>query len=207
MATGYLQKRGKVWYARYRDESGRERWKSLETNSKEIAQAKLSKVIEAVEKHEVGWRLQPKPLHDYLLDYLAICEAEHSPKTYRNEKQILYDFIKFCSVQYLHQVTADRVEAYKVKRAREVSKSTVNRCITVVKACFNRAMALGFIERNPGQFIKKLKEEQQQIKFLGDEEIRSLLEASSPRVRQIITVFLHTGLRICAGRMWISATT
>lgn len=196
MATGYLQKRGLVWYARYRDESGRERWKSLETNSKEIASAKLAKVIEAVEKHEVGWRLQPKPIHDYLLEYLAICEAEHSKKTYRHEKQILYEFIKFCGVQYLHQITPDRIEAYKVKRAREVSKSTVNRTITVVKAFLNRAVALGFIERNPAQFVKKLKEEQQQIKFLGDEEIRKLLDAASPRVRQMITVFLHTGMRL-----------
>lgn len=196
MARGYLQKRSKVWYARYQDESGRERWKSLETNSKEIAQAKLAKLIEAIEKHEVGWRLQPKPIHDYLLEYLAICGAEHSPKTYRHEKQILYEFIKFCSVQYLHQVTADRVEAYKVKRAKEVSKSTVNRTITVIKAFLNRAVQIGYLERNPAQFVKKLKEEQRQIKFLGDEEIQKLIETASPRVRQIITVFLHTGMRL-----------
>jgi len=91
MAIGHLHKRDKVWYARYKDRNGRLRWKSLETNSKEIAKGKLSKILEALEKESMGWQLSPKAIPQYLQEYLDICKAEHSPRTYRHEKQILED--------------------------------------------------------------------------------------------------------------------
>lgn len=196
MAIGHLHKRDKVWYARYKDRNGRLRWKSLETNSKEIAKGKLSKILEALEKESMGWQLSPKAIPQYLQEYLDICKAEHSPRTYRHEKQILEDFLKFCKPEALHQITADRVEAYKVKRVHDVSKSTVNRAVTVIKAFLNRAVMLGYLEKNPAQFVKKFKEDQKQIQYLADQDIKKLLEVCSPRVRQLVTVFLHTGMRL-----------
>ncbi len=196
MASGHLHKRGKVWYARYQDESGTLRWKSLKTNSKDIARAKIARLLEALEKAEVGWRLNPKLIADYLKEYLQICETEHSQKTYRVEKQILEDFIGFIGVQYLHQVMADKIEAYKIKRAKEVSKSTINRALGVIKAFLNRAVALNYLERNPSQFVKRLKEEQKHIEFVSDDNLKKLLKACSPRVREIVTVFVLTGMRL-----------
>lgn len=196
MAKGHLIKRSKIWYARYYSPSGRRKWHSLQTTSKEIAQAKFSKLIESIEKQEVGWRLRGVLITEYLPQYIAICEVEHAKKTYRTEKQILKDFLAFANVQYLHQIASDRLEAYKVKRAKEVSKSTINRSITVIKAFLNRAVILGFLEKNPVQYVKKLKEEQRQIKYLSDIELRKLLKVCSPKVMQIITVFALTGMRL-----------
>ena len=196
MANASLFKRGKVWYARYYDLSGHRQWQSLKTNSKEIAQAKIAKFQESLEKQEVGWKLRGVAISEYLSKYLDICEAEHSKRTYRVEKQVLRDFLEFAKIQFLHQITADRVEAYKVKRAKEVSKSTVNRTITIIKAFINRAVAMGFLEKNPAQYVKKLKEEQRQIKYLSDIELKKLLQACSPKVKQIVTVFALTGMRL-----------
>ena len=196
MATRHILKRGKVWYARYHDRNGRLRWLSLKTNSKEIARQKFAQLEEALEKEDLGWRINPKLISEYLPEYLAICQAEHSKRTYRHEKQILEDFLKFCGAQNLKQITADIVEKYKVKRVHEVSKSTVNRSMTVIKAFLNRSVQLGYLEKNPAQFVKKLKEDQRQIKHLGDEEVKKLLKVCSPRVRQIVTVFLLTGMRL-----------
>lgn len=196
MARGYRIKRGKVWYARFYDKGGRRQWKSLNTTSSEIAQKKLSDLIEDIEKRELGWRINPKPISEYVTEYLAICEAEHSPRTYRVECQLLNAFVSFLGVQSLHQVSADRIEAYKVLRAKEVSPSTVNRLITVVKAFFNRAVQLGYLERHPAQYVKRLKEKQRQIKYLSDIEVKKLLRVCSPRVGRMVTVFLLTGLRL-----------
>ncbi len=196
MAKGHIVRRGKVWYGRFYDDTGHRQWKSLKTNSKEIAQAKFSKVIQSIEKHEVGWRLKGKLISDYLPEYLAICEAEHSPKTYRHEKQILEAFTQFTGAQYLHQIAADKIEAYKVKRATDVKKPTVNRTITAIKSFLNRAVQLGYLEKNPAQFVKKLKEEQTHIKHLSDGEIKKLLTVCSPRVQKIVTLFLLTGMRL-----------
>jgi integrase len=196
MAKGHIVKRGKVWYARFYDGTGHRQWQSLKTNSREIAQAKFSKVIQAIEKHEVGWRLKGKLVSEYLTEYLALCEAEHSKRTYRVEKQILEEFTGFSGAQYLHQITADKVESYKVKRSKDVKKSTVNRTVTAIKSFLNRAVQLGYLEKNPAQFVKKLKEEQTQIKHLSDDEAKKLLKVCSPRVKQIVTLFLLTGMRL-----------
>lgn len=152
--------------------------------------------MESLEKHEVGWKKKGKLLQDYSKEYLSLCSAEHSKKTYRVDKQVLAGFEKFVNVQYLHQITVDRVEAYKVQRAKQVSKSTVNRTIAIIKAFLNRAVALGYLDRNPAHLVKRLKEEQKQIKHLSDEEVKKLLEVSSPRVRQVVTIFLLTGMRL-----------
>ncbi|HNX69627.1 MAG TPA: tyrosine-type recombinase/integrase [Candidatus Omnitrophota bacterium] len=196
MAKGHIVRRGKVWYARFYDGTGHRQWQSLKTNSREIAQAKFAKVIQAIEKHEVGWRLKGKLVSEYLAEYLALCEAEHSKRTYRVEKQILEEFTGFSGAQYLHQIAADKVEAYKVKRSKTVKKSTVNRTVTAIKSFLNRAVQLGYLEKNPAQFVKKLKEEQTQIKHLGDDEVKKLLKVCSPRVKQIVTLFLLTGMRL-----------
>ena len=196
MATRHILKRGKVFYARYQDRNGRLRWLSLKTNSKEIARQKFAQLEEALEKEDLGWRLNPKLISEYLPEYLAICQAEHSKRTYRHEKQILEDFLKFSGAQNLKHITADIVEKYKVKRVHEVSKSTVNRSVTVIKAFLNRAVQLGYLEKNPGQFVKKLKEEQRQIQHLSDEDVKKLLKVCSPRVQQMVTIFLLTGMRL-----------
>lgn len=196
MAYAYKIKRGRVWYARYYDKCGRRQWKSLNTTSSEIAQKKLADLIEAIEKQELGWRFNPKSIAEYLAEYLAVCGVEHSPKTHRVEKQILNDFIAFVWAEFLHQISADRVEAYKVKRSTDVSPSTVNRSIIIIKAFLNRAVQLGYIERNPAKYVKRLKEKQQQIKYLSDDEVKKLLNVCSPRVGMMVTVFLLTGLRL-----------
>lgn len=195
MAKGHLIKRGRFWYIRYY-ENGRRQWKSLETTHREIAHAKFSQFILAIEKQEVGWRMKDKSIAEYLPEYLGLCEAEHAKSTYRLEKQILRDFIEFVNVQSLHGITLPKVEAYKVKRSKEVEKTTLNRDLALIKAFLNRAVTLGYLERSPARFVKKLKEEQHRIKHLSDAEVRRLLEVCSPRVRKIVTLFLLTGMRL-----------
>lgn len=196
MARGYLVKRKGVYYARYQDENGVERKKSLKTNNREIAQVKLANLIEAIEKRELGWEKKDKPIGEYLEEYLSYCKAEHTPKTYRNEKRILEDFINTTKIKKLRQIAPDLIESYKVKRTSTVKKASVNKDLAVLKAFLNRAVMLGYLDHNPAQYIKRLKEEDHQIQFLSDEAVKKLLEASSPRFRKIITVFLLTGMRL-----------
>ena len=81
---------------------------------KEIAYAKFSQLILSIEKQEVGWQVKEKPLEEYLGEYLALCEVEHSKTTYRMETQILTEFVQFVKARCLHQIVASGIEAYKV---------------------------------------------------------------------------------------------
>lgn len=196
MAKGYLVKRKGVYYGRYQDEHGIERKKSLKTNNKEIAQAKLANLIEKIEKQELGWDRKDKSIDEYLREYLTYCENEHTAQTFRNKKRILEDFVSVTKLKKLRQVTPDLIESYKAKRALSVKKASVNKDVSVLKAFLNRAVMLGHLTHNPAQYIKRLKEEEHQIQFLSDEAVKKLLEASSPRFRQIVTIFLLTGMRL-----------
>ena len=196
MAKGYKIKRGKVWYARYYDKSGKRHWRSLETNSSEIADKKLADLLNALERQEVGWRVTPKPVETYLEEYLAICGSEHSPRTLRLEKQALGEFVQFTQAKHLHQISVSNVEAYKIKRASDVSPSTVNRTVAMIKAFFNRAVELEYIDKNPARHVKRIKEKKQEIKHLSDAEVKKLLKVCSPRVRNMVTIFILTGLRL-----------
>jgi hypothetical protein len=73
MAKGYLIKRNGVYYGRYLDPNGIEKKKSLKTNNKEIAQAKLAKLIEQIERQEIGWDVKEKSAEEYLQEYLTYC--------------------------------------------------------------------------------------------------------------------------------------
>src|SRR3989338_1774184 len=192
----YLLKRNGVYYGRYHDENGIERKRSLKTTNKEIAQAKLAKLIEKVERREVGWDSNDKPVDEYLKEYLTYCENEHTLKSYSNKKRILNDFVAVSKVKKLRQITPEIIESYKAKRGLTVKKASVNKDIAVLKAFLNRAVMLGHLAHNPAQYIKRLKEEEHQIQFLSDEAVKKLLAAASPKFRQIIVVFLLTGMRL-----------
>lgn len=196
MAKGYLVKRKGVYYGRYLDQNGIEKKKSLKTNNKEIAQAKLANLIEKLERQELGWDAKEKNVDEYLQEYLTYCENEHAKKTLSNKKRILQDFVAAAKIKKLRQITPEIIESYKAKRALGVKKVSVNKDIAVLKAFLNRAVMLGHLTHNPAQYIKRLKEEEHQIQFLSDEAVKKLLEAASPKFRQIITVFLLTGMRL-----------
>lgn len=196
MSRGYLVKRNGVYYARYRDEHDIERKKSLKTNNKDIAQAKLSAFIEKIEKREIGWEVKDKLINQYLTEYLSYCKAEHTPKVSHDKKRVLEHFIKTMNLKKLRQITPEIVETYKAKRACDVKKISVNKDISVIKAFLSRAVALGLLNHNPAQYVKRLKEEEHHIQVLSDEAIKKLLEAASPKFRQIITIFILTGIRL-----------
>lgn len=196
MAKGHVIKRGKIWYARFYDDSGKRHWASLKTKSRLEAYARFTQFILPTGRQGVSWQIKEKSVSEFASEYLGICEVEHAKRTFRVERQALRKFVRFAGVRYLHQITAAIIEAYKVKRANEVRNSTVNRALAIIKAFLNKAIRLGYLEKNPAQFVKKLKEEQLSIKHLNAEEIRKLMEVCTPKMKEVITIFLLTGMRL-----------
>ena len=73
--------------------------------------------------------------------------------------------------------------------------STINTELNTLKAALNRAVALGYLARNPCREVKKLKTARKQVRFFSKEEVHELLAAGNDRMRPIIEVLLYTGLR------------
>jgi integrase len=79
--------------------------------------------------------------------------------------------------------------------ARQVKPGTVNRHLTLLKAFFRDAVENKQLETNPAQFIKKLRENNERVRFLSEAETERLLDALPKKYRAVVTFAILTGLR------------
>lgn len=143
-----------------------------------------------------------KNFNQAINQYLESCKTEHSPRTYTNEKRAFDAFSAYIAthfqdkVHFLDQVTPDMIEGWRNKRmGDEVAKATVNRELKMIKRLFKVAFEKGSLSKNPAAFVKTYREDENAIHHLSDKEVKALLKAAPEDLRQIIMVFLLTGLR------------
>ncbi len=75
------------------------------------------------------------------------------------------------------------------------SVATVNRYLATLKSVFLLAIENDKLERNPFKKVKLLKEENERVRFLSDEEEPRLFAAIPGEYHPLVTVALHTGMR------------
>lgn len=96
----------------------------------------------------------------------------------------------------LDQIATKDVEAYKRKRAGEVSGATTNRELALLKCLFNVEIGCGRVTQNPVKAVKFFPESPRRgERVLSGLEIARLIEAAAPHLRPILAVALFTGLR------------
>ena len=96
----------------------------------------------------------------------------------------------------LNQITPQMVDNYKLTRIREgASPNTVNHELVNLSHMMRMAMRWRYIDRNIVSSVEKLKVSRRSTRFLSQDEIRRLMEASKgSHVYPIIVTALHTGM-------------
>ena len=85
----------------------------------------------------------------------------------------------------LHEITPFVVEKWRTKRIKDVSHSTVNRNVDLLKAMLSRAAAWKLVATNPLAAVKRLRVDRVGvIRFLSPDEERRLLAALVARDEQ-----------------------
>ncbi|MDP8261904.1 MAG: site-specific integrase [Candidatus Ancaeobacter aquaticus] len=97
--------------------------------------------------------------------------------------------------KYLYNINPLMIERYKMERGKEVSPATVNRELACLKSIFNKAIEWERAEDNPVRKVKFLKENNQRLRYLEEDEIGRLLDNCDDALRNIVIVALHTGMR------------
>jgi len=134
-----------------------------------------------------------KPLIDQYLDYSRVNKA---PSSFKRDELAIRTFIEHTGFTTLSDVTPIALERYKGERLLKVSRTTVNIELKILKAMFNKLVALEVISRNPIKSVSRLPgPSSNTIKFLEKDEVVALLEAASPSFRPILYTYLKTGLR------------
>ena len=187
-------KNGTHWYLDYAVD-GRRMRKEVGT-SKKLAQLALADVQVKIERKELGFQTKDKNLADFIAECLDYAKTNKSRGSYVRNEIVLRTFKAFAKIERLRGITPQLIESYKKFRSEGGTKaSTINTELNTIKAALNRAVALGYLPRNPCREVKKLKTPRKQVRFLSRDEVRKLLEAGNGRMRPIVETFLYTGLR------------
>jgi integrase len=101
----------------------------------------------------------------------------------------------FLKKKRIDEVTAWDVERFKAARVENVTKSTVNRDLAVLKRLFSLAVDWGLLDKNPLKKIALYRIEETLMRVVTEEEERSLIEAAAPHFKPVIVVAINTGMR------------
>jgi len=177
-------------------------WLGTNRVRKTFPNRKLADVFEVTKKNEfLNGKFLPHskkdrtPFQDFVDEYYRVYAAVSmvNPKT--NEYYRLKQLKKFFGAKPISDIKPRDIEEWKASMASQCQPATFNRALTALKGLFNKAIEWGKLEHNPAQKIGKLREANQRVRYLTEQEISKLIEATKPRLRQFIVLALNTGMR------------
>jgi len=148
----------------------------------------LVQVVNGVAKDERK-QIRFKDLTKVFLTY-----SETNKKDYKRDKakvEILKEFFG----DDLDKITPSRIEDFKAKMLEKYSKAYVNRYLACLKTIFNLGIKNELITYNPMKAVKMLKEDNQKIRYLTEDEECRLFEFLPEHLKPIVICALQTGLR------------
>lgn len=210
-AQGRVFKRKRVWYLDYFVNGARVR-ESAETTNKTVAERLLVKKLNAID--EGTYTHIPKAKEVLLFDYIErYLKTYFKSDVWHESKISLFKPLKnFFGNVALHKLTPALIADYRVSRLKDrigtryskvkrlVQAPTINRELTTLSALLSKAVIEGILPVNPcakfdnGQlkFSEKGRERQ---RFLNGHEVKRLMDAAKPPLRQILTIAVYTGMR------------
>lgn len=131
-------------------------------------------------------------LCDQFLDFVKLNRAE---RTFQDYHDCLQPWVKLHGKTTARDVVALDLERWKAELVgKGLSPCTVNHHLVAVQTCWNWAVKMDLLARNPLRKVEKLDAEGRE-RILTPDEFRALLRSSDRRFRQVLLVFRLTGVR------------
>ena len=120
-----------------------------------------------------------------------------------HKKDYIHDISKTKSIKNffknknIDDILTKDIENYikYLRLEKNLSNATINRYLAALKKMFNIAIANDMLHRNPCVNIKKLKENNEKIRYLTIEEEKRLFEVLPEHIKPIVVCALQTGMR------------
>ena len=124
--------------------------------------------------------------------------AKGNKRSWLRDQQMLKHLTHFNgSERQIGEIIAADIEGYKLQRRKEVSGSTVNRELALLKRMFNLATDWDlYLGSNPVRKVKFFQEINTGFRVLSKEEEKKFLANATPYIQDIALFALNTGLRI-----------
>jgi integrase len=150
---------------------------------------------------EGRWDIQDRedvPFSTLLTKYLEYTKSNKSANTYRSDKyRIKAHLLEYFGDMPLSLISSQMLDDYKSFRIREgASNNTVNHELVNLSHMLKMAIRWGYIEHNVVSTVEKMKVPKKAMRFLNQDEIHRLIEASRDYyIYPLIMTALHTGMR------------
>lgn len=183
-----------TWWVRYTDEHGRLHREKVGPKALALRVYQKRKT-EVYERRFFPDRIRRRDLMvaDVIDDYLA--RVKGRLKSYRNCLRYGELWKTALAGKSLRQVVPGDIERFISDRLKSVSKASVNRELFFLKRVYNVAIADGEAEVNPANAVKTLKENNQRLRYLTEDEEQRLRKVLGDEDRAMVAVAVHTGLR------------
>jgi integrase len=191
-----VYKRGDNWYIDFTFHGQRIR-EMIGPSRKGAEKVIAKRKTEIAENKFLDMRKEPDPIkfYDFAKEYMVWAKANKKPSTYSRELSTVRNLNKEFETKNIQEITTWQIEKYKAKRKEEVKPASVNRALALLKHLYSKAIEWGKVKENPTKKVKLLKGEVKRVRFLMPEEIQRLLSKCSTRLKPIVTVAVHTGMR------------
>jgi integrase len=118
-------------------------------------------------------------------------------KSVRTENNRVKSWIKIFGARPIGQITRAEIETWRRDRIPTCKPATINRDLSRLRRMLNIAVEWDLLEESPMKGMKFLRENNARTRYLSIEECQRLIDSCiAPHIRAIVTVALHSGMRL-----------
>jgi len=135
------------------------------------------------------------PFNEFAQMYLE--RAVSLMKSIRTERNRVKRWVKDLGMRPIGRITRAEIESWRREKMSRCKPATINRDLSRLRHMLNIAVEWELLEKSPMQGIKFLRENNARTRYLSVGECHRLIDSCmAPHIRAIVTVALHTGMRL-----------
>ncbi len=195
-----LYRRGQVYWVAYKASDGSICRESTGEKSREEAEYFLANRRKQVRDGEIieARKRKNNKFAELAKDYLKWAERQ---KSFRDKRLLVKQLVDRFGNLKVSDLNTKIIEQWQSVQLRGNMPATVNRKLTVLKHMINKGTDWGMASEDTLKRVykvKQLKEENTRLRFLNIEECQTLIDCCAEHLKPIVTVALHTGMRLSA---------
>src|SRR5438876_5447818 len=118
-------------------------------------------------------------------------------KSIRTERNRVLAWAREFGSRPLGQITRAEIEAWRREKMMKCRPATINRDLSRLRRMFSLAIEWDLLEESPMTGIRFLRENNARTRYLSlEESIRLIANCIAPHIRALVTVALHSGMRL-----------
>lgn len=211
-----LYKRGSVWWMSFQF-NNRYIQKTTKCKNKRDAADVERAYRTQLAKGEVGFEAKKEipAFAEAIKSFLEWSKVEHAAKPntrifFESASKSLIKFFKDTPLDLIKPEDVERFKTWRKSTRRRSQKkkqskqtttqpfirpATINREMSVLRILFNRHIKNNLLVKNPVSGVKFLKEENEQMRVVSEDEEKLYLMAASQPLRDIASLMIETGMR------------